>query len=71
MTRAAAADEPVTHTTTIEGCPHVTVVLTRARSGWNAEVGRFGSYKLTPEGHLRRGKKILTWRVVAPAGVTF
>lgn len=42
--------------------------MTRAAA---AEVGRYGSYKLTPEGYLRRGKKILTWRVVAPVGVTF
>lgn len=56
MTRAAA-DEPVTHTTTIEGRPHITVVLTRARSGWNAEVGRYGSYKLTPRGTFGAGRR--------------
>ena len=61
----------MTHTTIIEGRPDISVLLHRERGEWVARVGNFGEYKLTPEGHLRRGKKILAWRVVAPVGVVF
>lgn len=61
----------MTHTTAIDGRPDLVVTLYRERGAWVARVGNFGEYKLTPEGHLRRGKKILAWRVVAPVGVVF
>lgn len=61
----------MTYNTIIEGRPDIAVFLYRERGKWVARVGNFGEYKLTPEGHLRRRKKILAWRVVAPAGVVF
>lgn len=61
----------MTYNTIIKGRPDIAVFLYRERGEWVARVGNFGEYKLTPEGHLRRGKKILAWRVVAPAGVVF